>query len=174
MKGLESIAADEHLLAELKKLTPHMVDEIVLLGLIDLQTQLTEFLRTSLLWLNKPFFAKFANCLIEPTGMADARSKLASARETLSGALSSDNYLTVKWRQIAVAQAEMLNQLCPDADHTTQLMKQKELHNASLENSGAWALTDDKFVRWRDGSGGILWCPGVRKFPAVRRWPVFR
>lgn len=161
--GLDSMAADDYLLAELQKMPGDVLDGPIVLGAIVLQTRLVEFLRKSILWLNKTFFAKFANCLIEPTQMTDARTELKKAQDALRSQLSVDTYLLMKWQKIATAQAELLNSLCSNEYHTAQLLKQKELHGTRLENSGMWALTDEKFKSWHGDAGGILWCPGLRE-----------
>lgn len=161
--GLDSMTADDYLLAELQKIPTDVLDGPIVLGAIVLQTRLVEFLRKSILWLNKTFFAKFANCLIEPTQMTDARTELTKAQDTLRSQLSVDTYLLMKWQKIATVQAELLNSLCSSEYHTAQLLKQKELHGTRLENSGMWALNDEKFKSWHGDGGGILWCPGLRE-----------
>lgn len=161
--GLDSMAPDDYLLAELHKMPGDLLDGPIVLGAIVLQTRLVEFLRKSILWLNKTFFAKFANCLIEPTQITDARTELRKAQDALRSQLSVDTYLLMKWQKIATVQAELLNSLCSSEYHTAQLLKQKELHSTRLRNSGMWALNDEKFKSWCGDSGGILWCSGLRE-----------
>lgn len=169
--GLDSMGADDYLLAELQKMPRDVLDDPIVLGAIVLQTRLVEFLRKSILWLNKTFFAKFANCVIEPTQMNDARTELRKSQEALRSHLSVDTYLTVKWQKIATVQAELLDSLCSSEYHTAHLLKQKELHGTRLENSGMWAVTHDKFKSWHGDTGGILWCPGLREYQAHQTRP---
>jgi hypothetical protein len=64
-----------------------------------------------------------------------------------------------------------------DADENEKVLKwlsnlsfsNKQSENLSKRHpgTGIWLLEHDKFRKWRDGSadtGGILWCPGIRKF----------
>lgn len=164
MAGFDSMAADDYLLTELQKLPGDMLSGPIMLSAIVLQTRLVEFLRKSILWLNKTFFAKFANCVIEPTQMTDARTELRKAQEVLRSHLSVDTYLTMKWQEIATVEAGLLNSLCSNEYHTAHLLKQKQLHSTRLENSGMWAITDEKFKSWHGDAGGILWCPGLREY----------
>lgn len=163
LQGLQSLYVDEYLLSELHKLPLHVLDETLVIGALELQTQLIKFLHKSLLWMDKGFFSKYRNGLIEPTQMADAKSELQRAQQLLLRALGTETYLTTKWQQVATVQAGLLDSLCPKEYHGTHILKQKELHSSRLEDSNAWAVIDERFVRWRDERNGMLWCPGLRK-----------
>lgn len=170
LSGLQSLYVDEHLLSEFHKLPVHVLDEIIIIGALELQTQLIKFLHKSLLWMDRGFFSKYRNGLIEPSQMADAKSELQRSQQLLLRALGNETYLTTKWQQVATVQAELLDSLCPKEYHGTHILKQKELHSSRLEDSNLWAVTDSKFVSWLEDSNGILWCPGLRKC----EWTKFR
>lgn len=165
MAGLDSMAADDYLLAELQKMPGDVLDDRLVLGAVVLETRLFDFLRKSILWLNKTFFAKFANCVVEPTQITDARTELKRAQDALRSHLSVENYLITKWQMIATAEAQMLNSLCSNEYHIAHLDKQNRLHSTRLEDSGMWAVTDERFKKWHGDTGGILWCPGLREHP---------
>ncbi|KUI55455.1 Ankyrin repeat, PH and SEC7 domain containing protein secG [Cytospora mali] len=159
--ALNAMAADTRLLSEIKRLPQTAVDEMVATPATELHYKLIVFLRKSIVWLDKGVFRKFAGSLVNPSLVTDAISELQKAREALKTALLSDTYLTVKWNQIATINADTLNTLCPEDYHIAQLMRQKELHNSRLPDSGYWLTDDDRYAMWRAGDRRILWCPGL-------------
>ncbi|KAI9691886.1 MAG: hypothetical protein M1822_007959 [Bathelium mastoideum] len=159
--GLGSIAVDDHLLAELDRLPRDALDGVIISAAIELQTTLIYFLRKSLLWLKKDFFSRFANCIIDPTRMEDARSELIKAQRKLRDAIADDSFLTSKWNEIASTEKGLLDRICPSEYHNAQLRKQTELHSTRLSDSGTWAVTDHRFLDWRNDGCRILWCPGL-------------
>ena len=39
--------------------------------------------------------------------------------------------------------------------------KQQDTYNSHEDGTGSWFLKSDEFIKWRDGDGSTLWCPGL-------------
>jgi hypothetical protein len=46
-------------------------------------------------------------------------------------------------------------------------MRQADIFHARVPETGEWFIKDDCFKRWETGSGGILWCPGMRAYSGL-------
>jgi len=163
--GLETLTRDQRFLRELRELPPSTHEESLLICAVELQAALVGFLRTSLLWLRKNDFVRFANCTMESKDVDEATNSLKTARDALMAATSQETYLLVKWREVRTQEAELLRKVCTDHFHDAQIDMHARLHRDRFPHTARWILHDDRYLRFRKGNVQALWCPGKRELP---------
>jgi hypothetical protein len=138
-------------------MNPDSLEDSILEKAVKLLAAITDFLRTSIIYLQNPAFKNAVKGIA--TADAPPDKNLLEARSEFDQAVVQEtNLIIMRWHQ----EEETQKALCwlSSLDFTK---KQDDLRQMRLDGTGQWMLDDLNYKHWLDGDIPTLWCPGARE-----------
>jgi hypothetical protein len=120
----------------------------------------TNFLRISLIYLNKNFWRKAGETIIGKDDVTKSKEELDNAVDAFDRSVSRGADLA-RWRTQQAEENEKILSSFSDMDFE---IVQKEVRSKRLPGTGEWIFREPKFDKWLNKDISVLWCPGIRTF----------
>lgn len=163
IEGLEELSDHQQFLNSVSSLNFELDNRTdpILVKAINLLVAITDFLRISILFLQKHFVRRVWD-QVTTEHVNSAMKTLKDARQSFDMAVHGAASATILRRENEEAMRNALQIMSP--------LTFKETHDDvvrnRLHNSGQWLLEHPKFDKWLQGDILTLWCPGEGKLPS--------
>ncbi|CZR59486.1 uncharacterized protein PAC_09378 [Phialocephala subalpina] len=152
---LEKLSDHQQFLNRWREMNPDSLEDSILEKAIKLLAAITDFLRTSIIYLQDPAIKNFGKGIA--TGDAPTDKNLLEARSEFDQAVVQETGLVImRWRQEEETQKAL--SWLSSSDFAK---KQDDLRQLRLDGTGKWMLDDESYQHWLDGDFPTLWCPGA-------------
>ncbi|KAE9376058.1 ankyrin [Stipitochalara longipes BDJ] len=129
----------------------------ILANATNLLAAVANFLRISLIYLNKNFLRKAGETIVGKDNVMKSKEELDSAVEAFDRSVSRGADIARLRTQQDEENEKILRSL---SDMDFEIV-QKEIRSKRLRGTGEWIFKEPTFDKWLNGDISVLWCPGI-------------
>lgn len=163
--GLETLTRDDALVRELQQFPTSTYSDAMLIGAIELQVALLNFLRESISWSQNHYLGNIVRGAVGKKPIEESITALKEARSLLTTSVVNETFFMTKRQEIREAQNELLSKICSNDLLNASLDDQAKWSASRAPKTGLWFLCQSQaYTDWSENKLSALWCTGSREY----------